>query len=116
MELVNKASIAEESVKKNAMAMVESRKRVARPLNQNQVRWKRRLNIDNQEAKPIRNRPSSANGIPCLKCQCPHYGPCRVGTNICYRCGQAGHFARDYRKQNGDSVPLQMGNNRKPPT
>jgi hypothetical protein len=39
-----------------------------------------------------------------------------VGTNICYRCRQAGHFARDCPKQKGGVAPLQIGNNRKPPT
>jgi hypothetical protein len=116
VDLVNKASIVEESVKKNAMAIVESRKRVAPPLNQNQVGWKRRLNGGIQGVKPFGNTSSSANGTPCPKCQRPHYGPCRVGTNICYRCRQAGHFARDCPKQKGGVAPLQIGNNRKPPT
>jgi hypothetical protein len=74
VELVNKASIAEESVKKNAMVMAESRKRVAPPLNQYQVGWKRRPNGNNQGVKPIGNIPSSTNGTPCPKCQRPHNG------------------------------------------
>jgi hypothetical protein len=116
VDLVNKASIAEESVKKNAMAVVESRKRVAPPLNRNQVGWKRRPNGGIQGVKSFGNTPNSANGTPCPKCQRLHYGPCRVGTNICYRYGQAGHFARDCPKQKGGAAPSQIGNNRKPPT
>jgi hypothetical protein len=116
VELVNKASIAKESVKKNAMAMVESQKRVAPLLNRNQVRWKRRPNGDNQGAKPIGNRPGSANGTPCPKCQCPHNEPCRAGTNMCYRCGQADHFARDCPKAKGGIALLQTRNNHRPPT
>jgi hypothetical protein len=116
VELVNKAFIAEKSLRKNVMAMVESQKRVAPLLNQNQGGWKCRLNEDNQRVKPIRNRPSSANGTPCPKCQCPHYGPCCVGTNICYRCGQVGHFVHDCPKQRGGAASLQTENNRKPPT
>jgi hypothetical protein len=116
VELVNKASIAEESVKKNAIAMVESRKRVAPLLNRNQVGWKRRPNGDNQGVKPIENKPSSANDKPYPKCQRPHYRPCRVGTNICYRCEQVGHFVRDCPKQRGGVASLQTRNNRRPPT
>jgi hypothetical protein len=116
VDLVNKASIAEESVKKNGMAIMESRKRVAPPLNRNQVGWKRKPNGGIQGVKPFGNTPNSANGTPCPKCQRLHYGPCQVGTNICYRCRQAGHFARDCPKQKGGAAPLQIGNNRKPPT
>jgi hypothetical protein len=61
VELVNKASLAKDSVKRIAMAMVDSQKRVAPPPNQNQAKWKRRPNGNNQGVKPIENRPSSAN-------------------------------------------------------
>jgi hypothetical protein len=116
VELVNKASIIEESVKKNAMTIIESRKKVAPPLNRNQVRWKCRLNGDNQGAKLIENRLNSANGTPCPRCQCPHNGSCHAGTNICHRCGQAGHFVQDCLKNKGGAASLQAGNIHRPPT
>ena len=39
-----------------------------------------------------------------------------MGTNICYRCRQVGHFVRDCPKQRGGDASLQIGNNRRPPT
>ncbi|KAD4385553.1 hypothetical protein E3N88_25722 [Mikania micrantha] len=29
----------------------------------------------------------------CNKCGKTHYGPCRLGTNLCFRCGKMGHFS-----------------------
>ncbi|KAD3336800.1 hypothetical protein E3N88_32319 [Mikania micrantha] len=29
----------------------------------------------------------------CSKCGKGHFGPCRVGTNLCFRCGKVGHFS-----------------------
>jgi hypothetical protein len=95
---------------------MESQKRAAPPINRNQIGWKRRPNGDNQGAKPIGNRPSSANDTPCPKCQRPHNGPCRAGTNMCYRCGQASHFAQDCPKAKGGAASLQTRNNHRPLT
>lgn len=44
-----------------------------------------------------------------------HLGRCRMGTNICYKCGQEGHFKRDYPKrankvQPSTSTPPIRGN------
>ncbi|XP_022958239.1 uncharacterized protein LOC111459523 isoform X2 [Cucurbita moschata] len=40
-----------------------------------------------------RERASVQNRNECPKCQRPHLGECRLDTNVCYKCGQMGHFA-----------------------
>jgi hypothetical protein len=95
VELVNKASLAEDSIKKNAQSMVDSRKRTAPPMNGNQPSWKRRQNGCNQGVNFKRNRPASSNDMHYPKCNRPHQGQCRIGTNVCFWCGQTGHFIRD---------------------
>ena len=39
-----------------------------------------------------------------------------MGTDICYHCGQADHFAHDCPKQKEGAKSLHIGNNCKPPT
>ena len=34
---------------------------------------------------------------PCPKCGKSHKGACLLGSDVCYKCGKAGHFARDCR-------------------
>ena len=41
----------------------------------------------------IKKEPTTAKGCP--KCGRNHYGECKQGTNICFRCGKSGHFARN---------------------
>ncbi|KAJ4977655.1 hypothetical protein NE237_008435 [Protea cynaroides] len=31
----------------------------------------------------------------CRKCHKRHLGDCRIGINVCYRCGEKGHMAKD---------------------
>jgi hypothetical protein len=89
VELVNKASLAEDSIKKNALPMADSRKRTAPPMNGNQPSWKRRQNGGNQGVNFMGNRPASSNDMLCPKCNRSHQGQCRIGTNVCFWCGQA---------------------------
>jgi hypothetical protein len=30
----------------------------------------------------------------CKKCNCVHWGPCRMATGTCYHCSQFGHFSK----------------------
>ncbi|XP_073066007.1 uncharacterized protein [Primulina eburnea] len=42
--------------------------------------------------------PSDPERPSCPKCGRPHRGECRFGTGTCYRCGTAGHIAKDCPK------------------
>ncbi|KAI3796222.1 hypothetical protein L1987_38888 [Smallanthus sonchifolius] len=35
------------------------------------------------------------DGVECAKCGRKHSGECRVGLNMCYRCGKTGHYSRE---------------------
>ena len=47
---------------------------------------------------------SSTPRQQCSKCGRFHRGECRWGTDVCYRCGQSGHFAKEYPWLASDSV------------
>ena len=32
----------------------------------------------------------------CAQCGKNHYGECRLGTDSCFKCGQPGHYAKEY--------------------
>jgi hypothetical protein len=51
-------------------------------------------------AGPIRSRgtfgsQSSGNYQQCNKCKRPHRGECKLGLNVCFKCGKTSHFARE---------------------
>ena len=53
-----------------------------------------RLQSSQSLVKPP-TRTSSTPRQQCSKCGRFHRGECRWGTNVCYRCGQSGHFAKE---------------------
>jgi hypothetical protein len=113
VELVNKASFAKDSIKKSAMAMMDSRKRAAPPRNNSQPSWKRRQSGNNQRAKFEESRSTPFNSRLCSKCNRPHQGQCRLGTNFFFRCGQIGHFVRDCLRAKEGDRPQQKGSGQK---
>jgi hypothetical protein len=42
----------------------------------------------------------------CKKCNCVHWGPCRMATGTCYRCSQFGHFSKDCVSKGVGQKPL----------
>ena len=42
----------------------------------------------------------------CTTCGRTHPGPCRLGQDVCYKCGQMGHYIKEYpQKVAHPSVP-----------
>jgi hypothetical protein len=104
-QLVDKASIYEESLKENAAEYVDQKRRTQEsgtsfgragpakrmavgnfPLQRSQGRT-----FNNPPASSQRNQMSKL----CKKCNRVHWRPCRMATGTCYRCGQFGYFSKD---------------------
>jgi hypothetical protein len=114
--LVDKASIYEESLKENAAKHADQKRKTqgtgtsvggARPAKRMAVgsfppqRLQGRTS-GNPPASSQRNQTSEL----CKKCNCLHWGLCRMATGTCYRCGQFGHFSKDCVSKGATQKPL----------
>ncbi|XP_035542104.1 uncharacterized protein LOC118344812 [Juglans regia] len=98
-ELVNKATVFERTLQRSA-AMHEQRKRTTPTGYQSgmdQGPWKRRSEGSSSGKRPV---PSNQQPYQCRTCNQVHFGECRKGAGLCFRCGKSGHYIRDCPMQN----------------
>ncbi|XP_057779913.1 uncharacterized protein LOC130998515 [Salvia miltiorrhiza] len=61
------------------------------------------------EKKPRSNMGDNQGFVPnkplCPRCQRHHFGECRYGENVCYRCHKGGHVAMNYPEARRTNAP-----------
>jgi hypothetical protein len=115
-QLVDKASIYEESLKENVAEYTDQKRRTqgtgtsvggAEPAKRMAVgsfppQRSQGCTSSNPLALSQRNQTSKLY----KKCNRVHWGPCRMATGTCYHCGQFGHFSKDYVSKGATQKPL----------
>jgi hypothetical protein len=103
-QLVNRASIYEESLKENAAEYVNQKRTQGTSTLVGGARPAKRMAVGSFPPQRSQERTSGNPPISsqknqtlelCKKCNRVHWGPCRMATGTCYRCGQFGHFNKD---------------------
>ncbi|XP_041016164.1 uncharacterized protein LOC121258687 [Juglans microcarpa x Juglans regia] len=102
-DLVTRATLIEEDMRANAELFNQSKRQ--QPLLE-----------PNRNKKPAPNyRSQSPQSIPmnpvCQNCGKRHQGSCLVGQNVCFKCGQPNHMARDYPR---NAPPLATKSGQRP--
>ncbi|XP_057790976.1 uncharacterized protein LOC131008093 [Salvia miltiorrhiza] len=66
----------------------------------------------NQNQNQYQNpQPQAMVQTPCPKCQKLHLGECLKGMNVCYNCGEAGHYVSTCPKKGGGAPQQQNPGN-----
>jgi hypothetical protein len=114
-QLVDKASIYEESLKENVAEYVDQKRRTQG--TGTSVRGAEPAKRMAVGSFPPQRSQGCASGNPlvpsqrnqtselCKKCNRVHWGPCRKATETCYCCGQFVHFSKDYMSKGATQKP-----------
>jgi hypothetical protein len=104
-QLVDRALIYEESLKENATEYTDQKRRAQGTSNSvGGAGLAKRMVVGSFPPQRSQRRTSGNPLISsqrnqtlelCKKCNHVHWGPCRMATGTCYRCGQFGHFSKD---------------------
>jgi hypothetical protein len=101
--LVNKAAVIERTLKINAEYLNQKKRSApqgSRYGGHSHDHNKRRFNLTVRRNIAPQQPNQQGRGGQCPTCQTcgkMHSGRCRVGKLVCYRCGEPGHFAKDFK-------------------
>jgi hypothetical protein len=115
-QLVNRASIYEESLMENTTKYTDQKRRIQGiGTSVGGIGPAKRMAVGSFPPQMSQGRTSSNPPVLlqknqtselCKKCNCVRWGPCRIATGTCYRYGQFGHFNKDYVDKGVAQKPL----------